>query len=144
MAFTTVPDDQSRGIIYELDNIHLAFPVATNKIFPIGASVALNNSGLIDTPTSSEQVLGQVYIQKQKDNQITVKTSFTMVIEGRAKVPIACGVLLIEVFADTALNQKPTFQPAVTGQLATHRALQGVSANDFLQVGVLSGPIMKS
>lgn len=129
---------------YSSKNLSISFNRASGKEFPVGASVALTSAGVLDTPTTHELTIGIVASNHEDFGRTTVDTIFTQTVTGTAKVNTNAGVLVKEVWADTATNGKPTYTPATAGDYAIGIALKTASANNEIEIGILAAPIVKS
>ncbi|GAB4493372.1 MAG: hypothetical protein OHK0045_22740 [Raineya sp.] len=129
---------------YSDKSLSLSFPVATGKSFPIGASVALTATGVVDTPSSHEVSIGVVTAIDTDRNRVTIATHLLNVVKGRAKTNINAGVLVKEVFADTATNGVPTFTNAAANDYAVGVALGTATANAEIEIGIFLGKVVKS
>lgn len=131
-------------MLYKEDSLARSFQLATGKNFPIGASVAINNLGQADTPTTQENVVGLVTAIDPDNRRVTVATYFLNVVKAKASAIIAVGTLVKENYALTATNNVPTYLPAAANDYACGLALSGAAINGDLEVGLYKTPLRKS
>lgn len=129
---------------YSDKSLSISFPLATGKTFPVGASVALNAAGSVDTPSSHLNNVGIVTAIDNDLKRVTVATPFCNVVKGIAQANLSAGTLVKENFSLTQSNGVVTFQASAANDYVVGMALTTATAGAEVEIGLFLAPVRRN